>query len=54
MKTKDNSKNREKNKYKAGHENQNIRVFNHSQFIDEDEFEKKKDKRKKKEDKKDR
>lgn len=51
MKTKDKNKGSGQ-KSKQGHENQNIRDFNPSQFVEEDDInkEKKKDKKKKRDD----
>lgn len=40
MKTKDSSKKNSEDKYKPGHENQNIRDFNPSQYVEENEVEK--------------
>lgn len=42
MKKKDKSTKTEKDKYQDGHENQNIRDFNPSQFAEEDDIDKEK------------
>ena len=44
MKTKANSSKADKDKNKQGHENQNIHDFNPSQFVEENDVEKKKKK----------
>ena len=45
MEKKDKSASTEKDKYKEGRENQNIRDFNPSQYVEENDVEKKKKKK---------
>lgn len=48
MKTKDKPNKSEKDNIKQGHENQNIYDFNPSQFVEEDDIDKRKKEKKKK------